>query len=105
LLHCRAKGFAAGEFERHFGRVYVVVGAVVNRDLEIGHRIAGHKSLLRGFDYALLDCGNVLPWNRAAENIVDELKPLAARQWFDPDPAVAELPMAAGLLLVAALHA
>ena len=42
--------------------------------------------------------------NRAAENFVGEFELSAARQRLHADPAVAELAVAAGLLLVAALH-
>ena len=41
--------------------------------------------------------------NRAAEDFVGELEVAAARQRFHLDPAIAELAVAAGLLLVAAL--
>ena len=40
----------------------------------------------------------------AAEDLVDELELRAARQRLHLDPAIAELAVAAGLLLVPALH-
>ena len=48
--------------------------------------------------------GNELPRNRSAEDLVDELEVAAARQRLHPDLAVAELAVAAGLLLVPAVR-
>ena len=48
--------------------------------------------------------GNEVARNRAAENLVGELEFPAARQRLHANPAIAELPVAAGLLLVPALH-
>ena len=53
---------------------------------------------------ALLDRRDVLPRDRAAEDVVLELEVAAARQRLDPDLAVAELAVAAGLLLVPAVR-
>ena len=50
-----------------------------------------------------LDGGDELPRDRAAEDLVDELELAAARQRLHADLAVAELAVAAGLLLVAAV--
>ena len=47
--------------------------------------------------------GNEVLGNRAAEDLVGELEVAAARQRLHLDPAIAELAVAAGLLLVAAL--
>ena len=52
----------------------------------------------------LLDRRHELARDRAAEDVVDELEIAAARQRLEPDLAVAELPVAAGLLLVAAVR-
>ena len=48
--------------------------------------------------------GNELARDRAAEDLVDELEVAAARQRLHRDLAVAELAVAAGLLLVAAVR-
>ena len=48
--------------------------------------------------------GHELARDRAAEDVVDELEVGAARQRLDLDLAVAELAVAAGLLLVAAVR-
>jgi len=45
-----------------------------------------------------------LPRDRAAEDVVHELEVGAARQRLDPDLAVAELAVAAGLLLVSSVR-
>ena len=51
-----------------------------------------------------LDRRDELPRDRAAEDVVDELEVAAARQRLDLDLAVAELAVAAGLLLVPAVR-
>ena len=61
-----------------------------------------HASLGR-FDDAFFNRGNVLPRNGTAHDGVDELKSLAAWLRLELNPAVAELAVAAGLLLVPAL--
>ena len=52
------------------------------------------------FSTAGMNCAR----DRAAEDVVDELELAAARQRLHPDLAVAELAVAAGLLLVAAVR-
>ena len=51
-----------------------------------------------------LDRRDELARDRAAEDVVDELEVAAARQRLELDLAVAELAVAAGLLLVAAVR-
>src|SRR6185369_10940611 len=99
ILECEA----AGHLERELVRVDVVVGAVEYGHAEVDHRVTRKIAAHARFLDALLDCGNVLPRNRAAEDVVDELEVGAAGKRVDLDLAVAELPMAAGLLLVAAV--
>src|ERR1035441_3154282 len=48
-------------------------------------------------------CGNELARNRAAEDLIGELKSTAARQRFHANLAVAELAVSPCLLLMAAL--
>ena len=74
------------------------------RDAEVDHRVAGEVAAHARVLDALLDRRNELPRNRAAEDVVDELEIGAARQRLDLDLAVAELAVAAGLLLVAAVR-
>ena len=93
-----------GGLERQFVRIDIVIGAVVENHLEIDHRKAGEKAALGRLHDAFLDRRNVVLGNRAAEDFVDELEFAAARQRLHLDPAIAELAVTAGLLLVPALH-
>ena len=81
-----------------------MIGAVVEDDFEVHHRIAGEIAARGRVLDSLFDGGNEVPGNGAAEDIVDELELGAARERFHLDLAIAELAMAAGLFLVAALH-
>src|SRR5208283_5278993 len=65
--------------------------------------IAGEKAVGRRFHYALLDRGYEVSGNRAAKHFVGKLKLRAAFERLHADPAIAELPMSASLLLVASL--
>src|SRR5262249_44721633 len=104
LQHRILERFAGSQLEGEFRGVYVVIRAVVNRDLEIDHGKAGQVAVGGGFDDAFLDRGDVVLRDRAAENLVGELEIRPARQWLHADPAIAELPVAAGLFLVPALY-
>ena len=103
LLHGFAEGQTAGHLERHFVRVDVVIAAVVDGDFEVDHRIAGEITARRRLHDALFDRGYELARNGAAEDLVGELEAAAARQRLHPDLAVAELAVAAALLLVASV--
>ena len=81
-----------------------MVRAVVERDAEVDHRVAGEVAAHARFLDALFDRRNELPRDRAAEDLVDELELAAARQRLHPDLAVAELAVPAGLLLVPAVR-
>ena len=94
----------AGHLERQLVRVDGVIRAVEDRRLEVHHRVAGEEPAHPRFLDALLDGRHVLARDRAAEDVVDELEIAAARQRLDPDLAVAELSVAAGLLLVASVR-
>ena len=78
-----------------------MVGAVEHGDAEVDHRIAGQIAAGPRVLDPLLDRRHELARNRPAEDVVDELEVGAAAQRLDADLAVAELPVAAGLLLVA----
>ena len=65
---------------------------------------SGQIAFFRGLDDSLFDRGNEVPRNGAAEDFVFEFELSAARQRLHANPAIAELAVAAGLLLVAALH-
>ena len=81
-----------------------MIRAVVDGDFEIDHRKAGQKAVGGGFHDSFFDGGNEIARNRAAEDFVGEFELPAARQRLHANPAIAELAVAAGLLLVAALH-
>src|SRR5207248_2419802 len=70
----------------------------------IDHREAGQVAISGSLDNAFLHGGDVVLGNRAAEDLVGEFEVPAARQRLHPDPTIAELSMAAGLLLVTPLH-
>ena len=84
-------------------RVDRVVLAVVEGDLDVDHRVAGEEALDHGRAHALLDRRDEVARDGAADDLVDELEALAARQGRDFHPGVGELAAAAGLLLVLAL--
>ena len=102
-FHAFAEGEAAGHLERHFVGVDVVIAAVVDGDLEVDDRVAGEIAARGRLDDAFFDGGDEVARNGAAEDLVGELEAAAARQRLHADLAVAELAVAAGLLLVAAL--
>src|SRR5437016_3924706 len=81
-----------------------MIAAVIKDDAEIDDREPCEESALGRFHDALLDSGNVVARDGAAENVIHELELTAARQRFHLDLAVAVLAVSAGLLLVAALH-
>src|SRR5262249_9392806 len=81
-------------------RIDVVIPAVEQRHPEIDDRVPGKVAARPRVLDALLDGRNELPWDRAAEDVVDELEVGTARQRLHLDLAVAELPVAASLLLV-----
>ena len=62
----------AGDLERHFARVDVVVRAVHQLDLHVDHRIAGQHAVLQRFLDSLLDRADELTRNHAADDLVLE---------------------------------
>src|SRR4051794_37167620 len=78
-----------------------MIRAVRQRDGEIDDREA-ERPLLDRVRHARFDRGDVLAWHHAARDLVLEGEALPARQGPDLDHRVAELTVAAGLLLVAA---
>ena len=65
--------------------------------------IAEHAAVLHRLRDALLDRGDELPGDGAADDLVLELEALAPLERLDADDGDAELAVAAGLLLVLAL--
>src|SRR5207302_4894468 len=70
---------------------------------DILDRVAGHHALLHRLVHALLDRGDEAGRDHPALDGVYELEPGPDLQRLDLDAAVAKLPSAAGLLLVAAV--
>src|ERR1035437_7390488 len=97
------ESLARRQLECQFAGIHVVVGTVVDRDLEIHHGVAGQVAIRRRVHDALFHRGYEVLRNRTAKNLIGELEAGAARQRFHLDPAVAELPVTAGLFLVASL--
>lgn len=81
-----------------------MVAAVIEADLEVHDRAAGDEAAGRAFLNALVDGGDVVARDGAADDGVFEHVAGTARQAFHFDPAVAELAASAALLLMAALH-
>jgi hypothetical protein len=81
-----------------------VVRPVVALRLEVDEREAGEHAARRRLLHAAVDGGDVLRRDHAADDRVLEQVPLAARQRRHADPRVAELALAARLLLVPPLR-
>src|SRR3954466_12959780 len=78
-------------------------GTVENFHLEVDDGKACQHTAYARLLNAAVHGRDVLPGNRAAHDLVDELVAAAARRRCDAHPAVAELAAAARLLLVLAL--
>src|SRR5882724_6666576 len=65
-----------GDLERHLGGVHVVVRAVGEPDVDVHDRVAGEHAGVERLADALLDGGNVLPRDRAADDLVLEFEAL-----------------------------
>src|SRR6185369_16220657 len=77
---------------------------VVDGDLEIDHGVAGQVSIGGSVHNALFHSRNEILGDRTSKNFIGELEIAATRERFHLDPAIAELAMTAGLLLVASLN-
>src|SRR5205823_8103010 len=64
----------AGDLERHFAGVDVMVRAVIKNRANARHRIPGHDAALHRFLDALLGRLDELARNRTAHDLVDELE-------------------------------
>ena len=92
-----------GHNERHFAGINRVVAAVQQCGLHADHRVTGQHAVLGGLTDALLDCREEVLRHAAAEHVLGKLDALAL-DGLELDPDVAELAVAAGLFLVAALR-
>ena len=70
-------------------------------DRDVDHGVAGDHAPLGRLDDSLLDGRDILPRNRAADDLVDELEPFPLLTRLDGDPDVAVLAATAGLADVA----
>ena len=103
--HGVAEREPARQLERHFARVDVVVRPVGHRHAEVDDRIAGQIAAQRAcpgcpFRRPGTNCRGIEPPKMSSTNSKSD----AARQRLHRDLAVAELAVAAGLLLVAAVR-
>src|SRR5688500_14600443 len=78
-----------------------MVLAVEHRDADVLHRKPRDRTVLENLLDALAHRGHELVRNDAALGGVDEIEAAAARKRLDAQAHFAELPRAAGLLLVA----
>ena len=81
-----------------------MIRAVEDGDLEVDDRVAGEIAADGRLDDALFDRRDEVARNGSAEDFILEHEASAARHGLHADFAVAELAVAAGLLLVAALR-
>src|SRR5205809_4178426 len=87
----------ARDLERHLAGVDVVVGAVDQLYLHIHHRIAGEDAVLERLLHPLLHRPDVLPRDRAPDDLVLEDEAGARRPRLEVDDHVAVLAAAPGL--------
>ena len=80
-----------------------MVRAVKDRGFEVDHRVAGEEAAHARVLDPLFDGWYELSRNRPAEDVVFELEIAPAGKGLNPDLAVSELAVTAGLLLVTAM--
>src|SRR5580704_2997955 len=80
-----------------------MIGAVVDRDLEIHYREARQKPVGGSLDDSLFDSGNKVARDCPSKHFVCEFEFSASRQGLHADPAVAKLAVPASLFLMTAL--
>ena len=100
--HAGLVGQGGGGLKGHLRGVHRVVRAVVQHGGQAHHRIARQGALLDALPQALLHGGEEALGHRAAHHALAEFQALAVAGG-ELDPHVAELAVAAGLLLVPAL--
>src|SRR5207245_3375893 len=74
LLHGFLESDTAGHLEGEVVGIHFVIGAVVEDDFEVHHRIAGEIAARGRVLDSLFDGGNEVPGNGDAEDIVDEVE-------------------------------
>ena len=98
-----AQGECPRHLEGHIGGIDAVGLAVDQCHPQVDHGIAGADALLHLCRDTLLDAGDELSRNGAADDLVDELETGSLRERFDLDIADRVLAVSAGLLDVAAM--
>src|SRR3954447_9977869 len=99
------EGLVAGDLEGQLRGVDVVVGAVLEGELHVDHRVAGQHAELHGVLAALVDRRDVLARDATAGDVVDELVAgtltgLGVDARLEGDDHLRDLPRPTGLLLV-----
>src|SRR6478609_3244099 len=99
------EGLVAGDLERELRRVDVVVGAVLEGELHVDHRVAGEHAELQRVLAALVDGRDVLARDATTRHAVDELVAstgpgLGVDVGAERDDDLRELTRPTGLLLV-----
>ena len=95
-------GQLGGRLKGHFRGVHGVIGTIVQGGLQVHYRVTGQHTVLHSLPQALLHGGEVVLGHSAAHDFLAELH-LFLVAGLEADPYIAELAVAAGLLLVAAL--
>src|SRR5919106_2800108 len=96
-LHRVLESHRASDLEGHLARVDVVVRAVDELDADVYDRIAGQDARLHRLLDAEVDGGDVLARDLPADDLVEELVPLARLGRLHVDDGVAVLAAPAGL--------
>ena len=86
-----------GDLERKLRRVDLVIGAVVQRDLDVDDRVTGENTGEHGALNTGIDRGNVFLGDRAADEGVDKLVTLAGLVGLDMDLDVTVLTLTTAL--------
>ena len=80
-----------------------MIGAVVQSRLQADQRVTGENALLNCIAQTLLNGGEEVLGDRAAEDLLCEYHVVLLILWLEADPNVTELTGTAGLLLVTAV--
>ena len=97
LLAGLLEGHGAGDLERHFRGVDLVIRTIVQRDLDVDDRVPGENTGEHGALNTGIDRGNVFLGDRAADEGVDKLVTLAGLVGLDMDLDVTVLTLTTAL--------
>ena len=93
ILECHG----ACHFECHFGGVDIMIGTIINGNLDIDHRITSYNTVFESCFYAGLDRVDEFFRNDAANDFICEFESFARFHRFKTQPAVTVLAMTTGL--------